>query len=179
MNNTLYLEEAKETAEISENCSMLISPVAKCAPRNTISSMQNKRKVQGFTLIEILVVIVILGILGAVVAPQILSRPDTARVQAAQTDLRTLASALDIYRLDNFNYPSSDQGLEALVQAPSGFPEAKGWNPDGYIKKLPEDPWGTAYIYENIDGRVNLISLGADREEGGEGTNADISLGNL
>ena len=88
----------------------------------------------GFTLIEILVVIVILGILGAVVVPQLLSRPDTARVQAAQTDIRTLSAALDVYRLDNFNYPSSEQGLEALVSRPAGFPEPKNWNPDGYIK---------------------------------------------
>jgi general secretion pathway protein G len=182
MNNTLYLKEAKEAKEITEvlqNCFTDISPVPKCSFRNTLGGLQRQSKHQGFTLIEILVVIVILGILGAVVAPQILSRPDTARVQAAQTDLRTLSAALDIYRLDNFNYPSSDQGLEALVQAPSGFPEAKGWNPNGYIKKLPKDPWGTPYIYENNDGRVNLISLGADREEGGEGTNTDISLDNL
>ena len=179
MNNTLYSTATKETAEVGENCLMDSSLVSKPGLQGNASSIQNQRRVQGFTLIEILVVIVILGILGAVVAPQILSRPDTARVQAAQTDLRTLASALDIYRLDNFNYPSSDQGLEALVQAPSGFPESKGWNPDGYIKKLPEDPWGMPYIYENIDGRINLISLGADREEGGEGTNADISLDNL
>ena len=144
-----------------------------------LSTLQKRHKAGGFTLIEILVVIVILGILAAVVAPQILSRPDTARVQAAQLDIRTLSSALDIYRLDNFNYPSSDQGLEALIQAPGGFPEAKGWNPDGYVKKLPEDPWGMPYIYENIDGRINLISMGADQEEGGEGTNADISLENL
>ena len=143
------------------------------------NSLTSQRFSRGFTLIEILVVIVILGILGAVVAPQILSRPDSARVQAAQLDLRTLASALEIYRLDNFNYPSSDQGLDALVEAPSGSPEVKGWNPDGYIKKLPEDPWGTPYVYENIGGRINLISLGADSEEGGEGNNADISLDNL
>ena len=179
MNNTIYSTAAKKTAEAGKNCSMDSALVAERGLGSTARSMQNQRRIKGFTLIEILVVIVILGILGAVVAPQILSRPDTARVQAAQTDLRTLSAALDIYRLDNFHYPSSDQGLEALVQAPSGFPEAKGWNPDGYIKKLPEDPWGMPYIYENIDGRINLISLGADREEGGEGTNADISLDNL
>lgn len=145
----------------------------------TKAKFKDPKRSQGFTLIEILIVIVILGILGAVVAPQILSRPDTARVQAAQTDLRTLASALDIYRLDNFNYPSSGQGLRALVEQPNGSPEAKGWNPDGYIKKLPEDPWGTPYIYEYENGQINLISLGADRQEGGEGTSADISLNNL
>lgn len=133
----------------------------------------------GFTLIEILVVIVILGILGAVVVPQLLSRPDTARVQAAQTDLRTLSAALDVYRLDNFNYPSSEQGLEALVQKPAGFPEPKNWNPDGYIKKLPTDPWGSPYIYERFDGQISLYSLGADGAEGGEGIAADIKLRDL
>jgi general secretion pathway protein G len=133
----------------------------------------------GFTLIEILVVIVILGILGAVVVPQLLSRPDTARVQAAQTDIRTLSAALDVYRLDNFNYPSSEQSLEALVTRPAGFPEPKNWNPDGYIKKLPTDPWGSPYIYERFDSQVNLYSLGADGAEGGEGTAADIRLKDL
>ena len=133
----------------------------------------------GFTLIEILVVIVILGILGAVVVPQLLSRPDTARVQAAQTDIRTLSAALDVYRLDNFNYPSSEQGLEALVTRPAGFPEPKNWNPDGYIKKLPTDPWGSPYIYERFDSQVSLYSLGADGAERGEGTAADIRLRDL
>ena len=133
----------------------------------------------GFTLIEILVVIVILGILGSVVVPQLLSRPDTARVQAAQTDIRTISAALDVYRLDNFNYPSSEQGLEALVAKPAGFPEPKNWNPDGYVKKLPTDPWGSPYIYERFDSQVNLYSLGADGTEGGEGTAADIRLQDL
>ena len=133
----------------------------------------------GFTLIEILVVTVILGILGSVVVPQLLSRPDTARVQAAQTDIRTISAALDVYRLDNFNYPSSEQGLEALVAKPAGFPEPKNWNPDGYVKKLPTDPWGSPYIYERFDSQVNLYSLGADGAEGGEGTAADIRLKDL
>ncbi len=133
----------------------------------------------GFTLIEILVVVVILGILGAVVVPQILSRPDTARIQAAQTDLRSIASALDVYRLDNFQYPSSEQGLEALVNKPSGFPEPKNWNPDGYIKKTPIDPWGSPYVYERGQSGFTLFSLGADGQEGGEGLNGDIRLEDL
>ena len=134
---------------------------------------------RGFTLIEILVVIVILSILGGLAAQTLLSRPDAARVQAAQTDLRTLSAALDVYRLDNYSYPSSDQGLEALVERPNGSPAVKNWNPSGYLKKLPADPWGAAYLYENRDGRIELTSLGADGAEGGEGNAADIRLSDL
>ena len=134
---------------------------------------------KGFTLIEILVVVVIIGILGAIIVPNLLGRPDQARVTAAQSDLRSLANALDIYRLDNFQYPSTDQGLEALVSKPSGFPEPKNYNPDGYIKKLPTDPWGSPYIYERTPEGFNLFSLGADGSEGGEGMNADIRFEDL
>lgn len=131
-------------------------------------------KSRGFTLIEILVVVVIIGILGAVIVPNLLGRPDQARLTAAKQDLRSLSNALDIYRLDNFNYPSTEQGLEALVSAPSGFPEPKNYNPDGYIKALPSDPWGSRYIYERTQEGYDLFSLGADGAEGGEGLNADI-----
>ena len=137
------------------------------------------KTMSGFTLIEILIVVVILGILGAVVVPNILSRPDTARVQAAQTDLRALSQTLEIYRLDNFKYPSSEQGLESLVDRPSGFPEPKNWNPEGYLKKLPTDPWGSPYLYEKTGSSYSLISLGADGQEGGEGFDADIRLNDL
>ena len=137
------------------------------------------KTISGFTLIEILIVVVILGILGAVVVPNILSRPDTARVQAAQTDLRALSQTLEIYRLDNFQYPSSEQGLESLIDRPSGFPEPKNWNPEGYLKKLPTDPWGSPYLYEKAGSSYSLISLGADGQEGGEGFDADILLNDL
>ena len=137
------------------------------------------KTMSGFTLIEILIVVVILGILGAVLVPNILSRPDTARVQAAQTDLRALSQTLEIYRLDNFQYPSSEQGLESLVDRPSGFPEPKNWNPEGYLKKLPTDPWGSPYLYEKAGSSYSLISLGADGQEGGEGFDADIRLNDL
>ena len=137
------------------------------------------KTMSGFTLIEILIVVVILGILGAVVVPNILSRPDTARVQAAQTDLRALSQTLEIYRLDNFQYPSSEQGLESLVDRPSGFPEPKNWNPEGYLKKLPSDPWGSPYLYEKTGSSYSLTSLGADGQEGGEGFDADIRLNDL
>ena len=137
------------------------------------------KTMSGFTLIEILIVVVILGILGAVVVPNILSRPDTARIQAAQTDLRALSQTLEIYRLDNFQYPSSEQGLESLVDRPSGFPEPKNWNPEGYLKKLPTDPWGSPYLYEKTGSSYSLISLGTDGQEGGEGFDADIRLNDL
>ena len=129
----------------------------------------------GFTLIEILVVVVIIGILGAVIVPNLLSRPDQARITAAQTDLRQLSTALEMYRLDNYHYPSTEQGLEALVQPPSGFPEAKNWT-DHYLKSLPTDPWGTPYVYERRSSDFTLFSLGADGVEGGEGPNADVTL---
>jgi general secretion pathway protein G len=132
------------------------------------------RPTRGFTLIEILVVVVIIGILGAVIVPNLLGRPDQARITAAESDLRSLANALDIYRLDNFAYPSTDQGLEALVTKPSGFPEPKNYDPDGYVKKVPVDPWGSPYVYERTEDGYLLFSLGADGEEGGEGLNADI-----
>ncbi|MEM1436300.1 MAG: type II secretion system major pseudopilin GspG [Pseudomonadota bacterium] len=134
---------------------------------------------QGFTLIEILVVVVIIGILGALVVPNFLSKPDQARVTAAQSDIRAIANALDIYRLDNFQYPSTDQGLEALVSRPTGFPEPKNYSPEGYIKNLPTDPWGSEYIYEKTGSSFLLFSLGADGAEGGEGLNADISYDDL
>ena len=133
----------------------------------------------GFTLIEILIVVVILGILGAVIVPNLMSRPDQARITAAESDLRSLAAAQDVYRLDNFQYPSTEQGLEALVSKPSGFPEPKNYNPDGYIAKLKTDPWGSPYLYEKNGSNFTLMSLGADGVEGGEGPDADIDFADI
>ena len=133
----------------------------------------------GFTLIEIMIVVVIIGILGAIIVPTFMSRPDQARVTAAQTDLRSIGAALDLYRLDNFQYPSSEQGLEALVTRPSGFPEPKNYNPDAYIKALPTDPWGSPYVYERSGASFDLYSLGADGNEGGEEFDADIRFSDL
>lgn len=132
----------------------------------------------GFTLIEIMVVVVILGVLAALVVPNIMSRPDQAKVTVAQTDVKAISSALEMYRLDNGSYPSSEQGLDALVVIPSGSPEARNWNPDGYLKKVPQDPWGNPYQYErpgtNNPTSYDLFSLGADARIGGDGFNADI-----
>ncbi len=144
--------------------------------RNTVIG---NKKSAGFTLIEILVVVVIIGILGAVIVPNLLGRPDQARVTAAQGDVRSLANALDVYRLDNYQYPSTDQGLEALVTRPNGFPEPKNYNQDGYVQKLKSDPWGSPYVYERDGSNFLLFSLGADGAEGGEGLNADIRFADL
>ncbi|RON44964.1 type II secretion system major pseudopilin GspG [Pseudomonas frederiksbergensis] len=134
---------------------------------------------RGFTLIEIMVVVVIIGILGAIVVPQFMSRPDQAKVTAARIDLQAIATALEMYRLDNAHYPSTQQGLEALSKRPSGTPSARNWNPQGYLKNLPVDPWSTPYQYLNPgvqsnNGTYDLYSLGADGVVGGEGHAADI-----
>jgi general secretion pathway protein G len=142
--------------------------------------MQTRDESQrGFTLIEIMVVVVIIGILGALIIPNVVGRDDQARVTAVKNDIRSVGNALDMYKLDNFQYPSTDQGLEALVTKPSGFPEAKNYNPDGYLKKVPVDPWGRPLVYINSSGKFELYSLGADGEEGGEGVNADVSYDKL
>jgi general secretion pathway protein G len=109
------------------------------------------------------------------IVPNIIGRPDEARVQAAKADIESIGTALELYRLDNGNYPSTDQGLDALVNEPSGFPEARRWNRDGYLKKLPKDPWDEGYLYFSEDRKYEVYSYGADRKEGGEGVDADIS----
>lgn len=135
----------------------------------------------GFTLIEVMVVVVILGILAAIVVPRIMDRPDEARIIKAKQDIRTLESALNLYRLDNYTYPTTDQGLEALVQKPTLLPEPPHWKEGGYIDRLPKDPWGREYQYLNPGQKapIDIYSLGADSELGGEGKNADIGNWNL
>ena len=127
-----------------------------------------------FTLIEVLVVVAILGILAAIVVPRIMDRPDEAKRVAAQADTRAIAQALKLYRLDNGMYPSTDQGLGALVQRPTTNPAPSNWKP--YLDKLPRDPWGSDYQYLNpgVKGEIDVFSLGADRMRGGEGNAADI-----
>jgi general secretion pathway protein G len=135
----------------------------------------------GFTLIEVMVVIVILGILAAVVVPRIMDRPDAARVTKAKQDIRTLEGSLNLYKLDNFQYPSTDQGLEALVSQPSGSPEPRNWKQGGYVDRLPKDPWGNDYQYLNpgVNGAIDIYTLGADNQQGGEAANADVGNWNL
>lgn len=137
---------------------------------------------RGFTLIEVMVVVVILGILAAVVVPRVMDRPDQARTTKAQNDIRALESALNLYRLDNFNYPSTEQGLGALVTRPTGTDAPRNWRSGGYIDRLQQDPWGNDYQYlrPGRDGReFDLYSLGADGRPGGEGSNTDIGNWNI
>ncbi|MCE3026805.1 MULTISPECIES: type II secretion system major pseudopilin GspG [Halomonadaceae] len=130
----------------------------------------------GFTLLEIMVVIFIIGLLVAIVAPNVLSNQDDAMQQKARADLSTLEQALDMYRLDNYRYPTTQQGLAALVSPPSSDPQPDNYREGGYIRRLPEDPWGHPYHYASPGqhGRVDLYSLGADDQPGGEGIDADI-----
>jgi general secretion pathway protein G len=133
----------------------------------------NTRREQGFTLIEIMVVVVILGILAALVVPKVLDRPDQARATAARQDVAGLMQALKLYRLDHGSYPSMAQGLKVLVERPADV-SANDWR--AYLERLPNDPWGRPYNYLNpgANGEVDVFSLGADGQPDGEGVNADI-----
>ena len=128
----------------------------------------------GFTLIELMVVLVIIGVLAALIVPNVLERADDARVTAARTDVNNLMQALKLYRLDNQRYPTTEQGLQALVQKPTQGPPPPNWKP--YLDKLPNDPWQRPYQYLNpgVKGEVDVMSYGADGQPGGEGKNADI-----
>lgn len=138
-------------------------------------------RVQGFTLIEIMIVVVILSVLAALVVPNMMGKAGDARQVAAASDLRAIANALDMYRLENFTYPSTDQGLKALVKKPSGYPPAPNWNSNGYLRKLPKDPWGKAYLYisPGTDSAFDLLTLGSDGRAGGSGEAKDINLSDL
>jgi general secretion pathway protein G len=135
---------------------------------------------RGFTLLEVVVVVAILGLLAALVVPQVMRRPDEARVTAAKQDVATLIQGLKLYRLDNERYPTTEQGLSALMTMPQGAPVPANWKKGGYIDRLPSDPWGNAYQYLNpgVRGEIDVWSLGADGKPGGEGAEADIGSWN-
>ncbi len=128
-----------------------------------------------------MVVIVILGVLAALVVPRVLDRPDEARVVAAKSDIASIVQALKLYRLDNQRYPTTDQGLNALVAKPSEPPAPPNWKPGGYLERLPKDPWGHPYQYLNpgLKGEIDVFSFGADGQPGGSGIDADIGSWDL
>jgi len=139
------------------------------SPRPFVRALQ-----RGFTLIELMVVLVIIGVLAALIVPNVIERADDARVTAAKTDVNNLMQALKLYRLDNQRYPTAEQGLQSLLTRPTSGPAAPNWKP--YVEKLPNDPWGRPYQYMNpgLKGEIDVLSLGADGQPGGEGKNADI-----
>ena len=130
---------------------------------------------QGFTLIEIMVVVIIIGILAAIVAPNVIGRVDDAQLTKARAEISNIENAMKFYRLDNFAYPTTEQGIEALVTRPND-PNVRNWKPGGYLDRVPKDPWGEPYRYLNPgqNGEIDIFTLGADNQPGGEGVDADI-----
>jgi general secretion pathway protein G len=157
-----------------------IGNIASAAPRSPALRRPRLRSEAGFTLIEIMVVVIIIGLLAAVVVPQFLGRVDDARVAKAKEDIQAIETALTMYKLDNFNYPTPETGLKALVEKPND-PNVHNWRPGGYLKHLNKDPWGNDYQYQvpGTHGEYDLFSLGADGQAGGQGVNADIGNWNL
>ncbi len=142
-----------------------------------LSKRQSENRSQlGFTLIEVMVVIAIIGIMATLIVPQIMSKPDEARVIAAKQDINSIVQALKLYRLDIGRYPTTEQGLSALVAKPTTEPIPQNWKPNGYVDRLPKDPWGFAYQYSNpgTRGEIDVFSLGADNKPGGTGFDADL-----
>ncbi len=162
---------------------MMILPVASPAdcPLGSVRAPRRSPRTRGFTLIEVMVVVLILGILAAVIVPNVVGRAHDARVAAAKQDVATLSQALAMYRLDNGRLPTAAQGLKALVEKPTLEPIPPNWRSGGYIPRLPADPWGAPYQYASpgLRGEFDVWSMGADGKTGGEGEAADIGTWNL
>jgi general secretion pathway protein G len=158
----------------------MIAPVQGIWQVRSMTRARSARQ-RGFTLIEIMVVVVIIGLMAAVITPMVMGNVDKAQISRAQQDVRALENALTLYKLDNNTYPTTDQGLEALVKKPAD-PNLTNYNEAGYIQRLGKDPWGRPYHYENPGTHgtpYDLYTLGADNQPGGEKTNADIGNWNL
>ncbi len=136
----------------------------------------SQRRARGFTLIEIMVVVVIMGVLAALVVPKLLNRTGEAKVAAAKVDIANIVQSLKLYKLDNQRYPTTEQGLKALMEKPTSGPAANGWKAGGYLEKMPKDPWGNPYQYlaPGVRGEIDVFSFGADGQAGGSGDDADI-----
>ncbi|MFL4470149.1 type II secretion system major pseudopilin GspG [Tateyamaria armeniaca] len=147
-----------------------------CPPADTQPTPNHRSPVAGVTLIEMMVVLVMISVVAALIVPNVIGRPDEARVSVAATDMRSIAGALQLYRLDNGGYPTTVQGLQALAERPVTPPLPRTWPSNGYLSTLPLDPWGTPYVYRADGAQFELISLGADAALGGDGINADIPL---
>ncbi len=154
--------------------------MTKAGTFHTPTRLGGKHTQRGFTLIEIMVVVVIIGVLGALIVPKLIGRTDEARITAAKQDVGTLMQALRLYRLDNQRYPTTEQGLQALVTKPAFGPPASGWRSGGYIEKLPKDPWGNPYqmLSPGIRSDIDVFSYGADGQPGGAGNDADVGSWN-
>jgi general secretion pathway protein G len=141
-----------------------------------MQKISQRRRAGGFTLIEIMVVVVIMGVLAALVVPKLLGRAAESKVAAAKIDIATIMQSLKLYKLDNQRYPTTEQGLQALLTKPTSGPAANGWKAGGYLEKMPKDPWGNSYQYlsPGVKGEVDVFSYGADGQPGGTGDDADV-----